>query len=87
MAVRTDDFALVHLVENVLPPPLREVPGNLEGFLALLINVVELENDRVGLSAVDTRMPREVLEEKQGALNTTQLFLTSGLPDVPSLVS
>ena len=86
MAVGTDDFALFHLVENVLPSSFREVPRYLKSLLALLVDVIELEHHRVALSAVDTRMPREVLEEKEGSLNAAQFFLRAGLLDVAGLV-
>ena len=86
MAVRTDNFALSHLVEHVLPPPFREVLRDLESFLAFPINVIEVEHDWVGLSAIDARMDRDVLEKKKSALNPTQFLLEASLLDVPVLV-
>jgi hypothetical protein len=87
VAVCTDDLALLHLVENILPPPLGEVPRDLKRLLAFLLDVVEFEHHWVALSAVDARMGREELEQKESALNATQLFLDAGLRDVSALVS
>ena len=87
MTVSADDFAFFHLVQNVLPSPFREIPRDLKRFLTLLVDMIEIEHHWVALSAVDTRVSREVFEEKQRALHTAQFFLHAGLLDVPGLVS
>ena len=69
MTVRANDLALFHLVEHVLPPPFGEVSRDLKRFVALPLDVVELEHYWIALSAVDARMGREVLQKEEGALN------------------
>jgi hypothetical protein len=61
VAVTAHDLAFVDLREDVGPRIVRELGPDVE---ALVAKVVELENDWVGLPAVDARVLREVLEEK-----------------------
>jgi len=60
MAVRADDLALRDLIEDALPAPIRQRLGDVEQFVA---EVVELQNDCIGLAAVNTRMASEILDQ------------------------
>jgi hypothetical protein len=59
MAVCANDVALRDLVENFLPIPACKLVCDLE---QLVSEMVELENERIRLAAVDTRMSLEVFE-------------------------
>jgi hypothetical protein len=61
MAVRAHDLALLDLLEDALPIPVRQRVADVEG-LVVRIHVIELENDRVVFSAIHARMAGEVLE-------------------------
>jgi len=65
VAVRADDFALCHLLEDALPAPVRELIPDVE---ALVAQMVQIEDDRIGLTAVAARVRGEVLEEEQRPL-------------------
>jgi hypothetical protein len=65
MAVSTDHLALCDLVEDALPASVRQRLRNLE---RLIPEVIKLENDGVGLAAINTRMGAEVLDEVDGPL-------------------
>jgi hypothetical protein len=65
MAVGTDHLALCDLVEDALPASVRQRLRNLE---RLIPEVIELENDRVGLAAINAGMGAEVLDEVDGPL-------------------
>jgi hypothetical protein len=60
VTVRADHVASRHLVEHRLPVAAAETCGDAE---ALASDVVELEHQRVGLSAIDTRMIEEKGQE------------------------
>jgi hypothetical protein len=53
MAVRTDDVALLDLVEDALPAAIAKALGDVE---SLLPEVIELENERIRLPAICARM-------------------------------
>jgi hypothetical protein len=53
VAVRAHHLALLHLVEDVIPPPAREGGADRERLVA---QVVELEHDRVSFAAIDARV-------------------------------
>ena len=57
MTVCTNDLALCHLVEDALPISVPEPVANPE---LLVSQVVELQHDRITLSAIDTRMLAQV---------------------------
>jgi hypothetical protein len=79
MAVRADDFAFRDLVEDVSPAPIRKRLGYVERLVA---EMVELEDDRVMLTAVDARVRAKVLEEILGALERERLLPRARLVDV-----
>jgi hypothetical protein len=54
VTVCTNDLALCNLVEDALPIPVLKALGDAE---LLVPEVVELEDDRIGLSAVCARVP------------------------------
>ena len=64
MAVRADDLAFGHLVENLLPVPTCELVRDLK---SLVPEMVKLEHERISLAAVSTRMSPEVLEQVSGS--------------------
>jgi hypothetical protein len=53
MTVCTNDLALCNLVEDALPVSTLKTLGDAELFVP---KVIELQNDRIGLSAVDARV-------------------------------
>lgn len=53
MTVCTNDLALCHLVEDALPLAVSEACGDAEFLVA---EMIELEDDRVGLAAVHARV-------------------------------
>ena len=59
MAVRADDLALLNLIEDALPSAVGEGLADVE---RLVLDVVELEYDGVGLTAVHARMGLEECE-------------------------
>ena len=76
MAVGADHLALCDLVEDAPPAPVGERGGDVEG---LVSEVVELEDDRVGLAAVDAGVGAEVLDEIRRALERKLLLPAAGL--------
>ena len=60
VAIRADDLALLDLGEDRRPSLRGELATDRERLVA---QMVELENDRVGLPTVDAGMQTEVLEE------------------------
>jgi len=83
MAVRADDFALGDLSEDLIPrpPPTYEL-ADIE---PLVPEVVEVEDHRVGLAAVDARMAQEVLQQ-QPLVDLPEAF-PSGLDAGPADIS
>ncbi len=60
MAVSADDLALVHLIEKLTPIPVWQTLGDVE---CLVLDVVELEDDRIGFAAVDAGVRCKELEK------------------------
>jgi hypothetical protein len=79
MAVRTDHRASLDLVEYRLPFVAADAHGDAE---ALVPDVVELEHQRVGLSAVDARPLAEELDEVGRALGDQRALSTRRIGDV-----
>jgi hypothetical protein len=65
MTVCTNDLALCHLVENTLPAPVPKPLGNAE---LLVPQVIELEDERILLTAVSAWMLAEECHQKRDAL-------------------
>ena len=65
MAIGADDVALPHLGGEALPAAVTETFGNAE---LLVPEVVELEDDRVRLTAVDARVVRKELDQEHDPL-------------------
>jgi hypothetical protein len=72
MAVRTDDLAFLDLIENALPVAVGQLSANVE---ALVSDVVELKDQWILFTAVNTRVRLEVPEQE-----THPLLCTSSLP-------
>jgi hypothetical protein len=66
MTVCTNDVALGNLVEDGLPVAVAETFGYAE---ALVPEVVELENQRIGLAAVDAWVLSKERQQSRGALD------------------
>jgi hypothetical protein len=79
MTVCTNDVALGDLVEHDLPVAVAEAVGDVE---ALASEMVELEDQRIGLAAVDAGTLQEELDEIGGALGDDGLLAKQGLGDV-----
>ena len=79
MTVCTNDVALGDLVEHGLPVAVAETVGDVE---ALVPEVVELEDQWIGLAAVDAGTFAEELDEIGGAFGDDGLLATQGLGDV-----
>ena len=60
MTVRAHDLALCNLSEHVLPTPIPQPLADVE---ELVPNVVELEDERVGFSAVNAWMSTQELDD------------------------
>ena len=60
VTVCTNDVALGNLVEDGLPLAISEAFRDLE---ALVLSVVELEHDRIVLTAVDARVATEEIDD------------------------
>jgi hypothetical protein len=84
VAVRAHDLALLDLGEDALPTPVGEIVPDLKRFLA---QVIEFENDRVALPAVDAGVVPEVLEQVDRPLVGLLAFTGPRLVDVPLSVS
>jgi len=83
MAVRADDLAFLHFDEDRLPVAIGEGLGDVE---LLVTQVVELENDRIGFSAVNARVFHEVFEKVGRPFEGQRTLTGRGLCDVPALV-
>jgi hypothetical protein len=59
VAVRADDLALVDLRDDPLPAVRDQLGGDVE---QLVFEVIELQDDRITLSAIDARVALEELE-------------------------
>src|SRR5918996_2311756 len=79
MATRAHHLALLDFVEDALPAALRELGADRERLVA---EVVELEDDGIGLPAVATRVDAEILDKPTGSLEHQPLLLLSRLRDV-----
>ena len=83
MAVTTHDLALCDLSENALPVSIRKRAADVE---RLVGEVVELEDDRVSLPAVQAGVLGEVLEQVLGPFEVEGLLPGVRLIDVALLV-
>ncbi|HWF33138.1 MAG TPA: hypothetical protein VG188_11325 [Solirubrobacteraceae bacterium] len=79
MAVRADHLAPLDLVEYRLPFVAADADGDAE---ALAPDVVELEDQRVGLSAVGARPLAEELDEVGRALGDQRVLSTRRIGNV-----
>ncbi len=79
MTVCTNHVAGGYLIENGLPVVVAEALGDIE---VLVTEMVELEDERVGLSAVNAGPLAEELDEIGGALRDDRLFSTYGVCNV-----
>ena len=64
MTVCTNHVALCNLVEDRLPAAITDAFGNVE---PLVGKMVELEDQRIGLAAIDARVLAEELEQAHGS--------------------
>ena len=76
MAVRADDLAFRDLLEDALPVAVGKRLANVE---LLVGEVIELEDHRVGLTAVDARDGAEETQQVVRALDRQRLFTGSRL--------
>jgi hypothetical protein len=81
VTVCAHDLALVDLVEDALPVAVRQGLADVERLVA---EVVELENHRVALAAVDAWVALEVGDQVRRPLKCQPLFSDTGLIDVPA---
>lgn len=65
MTVCTNRVALCNLVEDRLPAAVTDAFGDVE---PLVSKMVELEDQRIGLAAIDARVLAEELEQARGSL-------------------
>jgi hypothetical protein len=79
MTVCTNYVAHGDLIEYGLPVTVGEAAGDVE---VLMPEMVELEDERVGLTAVDAGLLAEELDERGGALRDEHPFSASGVRDV-----
>jgi hypothetical protein len=75
MTVCTNDVALCHLVEDALPCTVSKPLPDAE---FLVPKVIELEDDRVPLSAVDARVLTQVRHQILDAFSNQSLLATFG---------
>jgi hypothetical protein len=83
MTVCTNDLALCNLVEDALPVSTLKTLGDAE---LLVPEVVELENDRIGLSAVDAGVLSQVGNQILEALSDDSSLSGPCLLDVSPTV-
>jgi hypothetical protein len=76
MTVCTNDVALGDLVEHGVPAAVTEAFGDVE---TLVPEVVELEDQRIRLTAVDARPRTEELNEVGGPLGNDRSFAADGV--------
>jgi hypothetical protein len=79
MTVCTNDLALCHLVEDALPLAVSKSGGDAEFLLA---EMVELEHDRVGLTAVRARVLAQVGDQEVNAFSDKRSLAPPGGVDV-----
>jgi len=75
MTVCTNHVALGHLVENALPSA---IPKALPDGELLIPEMVELEDDRIALAAVDTGVLAQERHQILDAFRNQSLLATSG---------
>jgi hypothetical protein len=80
VTVCTNDLALCNLVEDALPASIPEALADAELFIA---EMVELEDDRVILAAIDARMVTYIGQEILEPLRDQRLLPAASLVDVP----
>jgi hypothetical protein len=83
MTVCTNDLALCHLVKNALPFAIPNPLGNAE---LLVPEMIELEHDGIGLSAVDARMLAKERDQIFDAFGSQGSLSQLGLIDVSPTV-
>jgi hypothetical protein len=83
VTVCTNDLALCNLVEDALPVPALKTLGDAE---LLISEVVELEHDRIELSAVDARVLSQIGDQILEALSDESFLSSPGLIDVAPTV-
>jgi hypothetical protein len=83
MAVCANHIALRNLGKDRLPAPVTKTRGDVE---ALIAKVVELEDERIELAAVDATTLAKELDKICGALSGERVFSKHGLSDVPLAV-
>jgi hypothetical protein len=83
MAVRANHIACRDLVEDRLPFPVTEVRGDVE---VLRPEVIELQDDQVGLATVDAEPLAEELEEIARPLGDKHAFSLNRVRDIPVVV-
>ena len=79
VTVCTNDLALCNLVEDALPLAVPEALSNAE---LLVAKVVELEDNWIALSAIDTGMPAQIGEEILQAFSCQCFLAPDRLIDV-----
>jgi hypothetical protein len=85
MAVRAHDLALLDLLEDALPVPVRQRVADVEG-LVVRIHVIELEGDGIVFSTIRAGMAGEVLEQVGGAPQPESLLPGERLIDIALFV-
>jgi hypothetical protein len=83
MTVCTNDVAKGDLVEYGLPVTVGQTSGDVE---VLLPDMVELQDERVVLAAVDTRLLAEELDEIRSAFGHQRLFSSYCIRDISRAV-
>lgn len=84
MAVGADDIALLDLGEDVVPRTFTQPFADAELFFS---QVVELQDERIALSAIHAWMLAKERDEVGGALGDNPLRATAGRIDVALLVT
>jgi hypothetical protein len=75
MTVCTNHVALGHLVEDALPSAVSKALSNAK---LLIPKVIELEDDRITLTAVDARVLAQVCHQILDAFGNQSLLAASG---------
>lgn len=80
VTVCANDFGLANLGQNLLPIPIRQARADPE---ALVREVVELQDHRIGLAAIDAWMLAKETDEEDLALTSDPILAGASLVDVP----
>lgn len=84
VTVCTNHLALCNLVEHALPGAVAEALADRE---ALVTQVVELEDHRIGLAAVDARVLAEVADQELQSFRPDLFLAAPSLIDIPCPMS